>query len=69
MNKVRYKLVYNPSALYEYQLYKKVWIFWTVVCRTNYKSKIEEYLRMAGKPTVKYYNDKGKLIENGIENS
>lgn len=69
MNKVRYKLVYNPFALYDYQLYKKVWIFWVVVCRTNYKSKIEEYFRMACKPTVKYYNDKGELIENGIENS
>lgn len=65
MNKIRYKLVYNPSSIYEYQLYKKVWIFWVVVCRTNFRSKIEEYLKMAGKPKVEYFDNKGNLIENG----
>ena len=69
MKKARYKLVYNPAALYAYQLYKRTWIFWTVVCRSNCKVTIAEYLRLAGQTEIQYFNGKGQVIEYGIENS
>ena len=62
MNKAKYKLVYNPAALFEYQLYKKVWIFWILVCRSFTRAKIDDYLKQIGIFKVEYFNDKGELI-------